>query len=253
MKEKNSKNIKIARASLVLFLAVVIIAGSFFTYAWLQRETTIKNKTIISDFTIDAKVYFLKGSGTENTMTVEEVAESKPYVIPTGETLVKVNLVDRNADNFIGNLRVLLTFTGSSPAYIRAKVFEQWSEKDVFIENAKTPYTIPETNEEIFIYEIETSSIFTPSFIDEKTTQQGTGWFDNRQEDFGFYYNAPVYPRAEARTVKMLLINGISDKNIDEMSNTRNGVEMQFLIKAEAVQPNRFREFFEMEKLPWEK
>lgn len=251
--EENKKKIKIAKASVALFLAVLIIGGSFFTYAWLQRKTTIKNETIISDFSVETTVYFVKGNGAENTLTVEEVSKSTPYVIPSGETLIKVNLVDKSAKNYIGNLRVLLTYTGSSPAYIRAKLFEQWSEDDVFIENAKTPYTVPKINEDIFIYEEKTTSIFTPSFIDEENTQQGTGWFDNRQDDFGFYYDAPVYPHAEATTVKMLLINGISEKNIAEMTNARNGVEMQFIVKAEAVQPNRYREFFKMEKLPWEK
>ncbi|MEG0456771.1 MAG: hypothetical protein RR549_01405 [Oscillospiraceae bacterium] len=252
MKNKKNNASQKIRLVFIITLILIFILNSYTSFAWLERITEIENKTVISDFSLIGKVYFIKGETDDNELSLSEILKQTPYNT-VDQTMIRVNLTDSNSENYIGNLRVVLEYNGMSPVYIRAAILEQWSENDEFIENYATPYNVPKTNNEIFAYSSAIKNNIIPSYKPDLTgVQQGTDWFDNRKNDFFYYYNAPVYPNEKASSVSMLVVNGISKENISKMGNLRENVELNILIKAEAVQPNRYREFFDLEKLPWE-
>lgn len=229
----------------------LLLLLSFVTFSWLQRTIGFQNQAVISDFGVEGLVYFEAADTADNTMPLAELIKKTPYAA-AGETMIPVNLVDKNAANYIGNLRFVVKYTGTSPAYIRMQMLEQWTESDVFIESLIPPYNVPADNDGIFLYSGERQLLFPSYKSAGEQPQSGTGWYDNRQRDFCYYYNAPVYPYEAGGTVYMLLLNGLSDENVQSLGNIREGVTMRLMLKLQAVQPNRYREFFGIDKLPWE-
>ncbi len=238
----------------LILLAVVclLLILSFVTLSWLQRTIDFNNKAVISDFSAEGLVYFEKGDGADNTMPLADLLKKTPYAVSPGDTMIPVNLTDKTAANYIGNLRFVVKYTGTSPAYIRVQMLEQWTESDVFIESMIPRYNVPADNTGIFLYSGEKKLLFPSWHSADAQPQNGTGWYDNRKKDFCFYYDAPVYPYEAGGTVYMLLLNGMSDENVEALGNSREGVTMQMMLKLQAVQPNRYREFFGLDKLPWE-
>lgn len=235
----------------IFALAVILVLTilSMWGLGWLTRTTEIKNETTVSDFELEGMVYFLKSQNTDNTLTAEEILANTPYT--TTRSPINVNITNPNADNYIGNLRVMLKYSGASPSYIRVRVLEQWTENDEFIPAISTPYTVPKI-ENIFIFSDGTKTV-----LPGVNANVGNGWFDNREKDLCFYYNGQVYPKMLDENLKgsmyMLAINGITPENLERISgNLRQTVELKLIIEVQAVQPNRYREFFGIDKLPWE-
>lgn len=247
-RKKDRKKVTIFILCMVLIAALLSAA----TFSWLQRVTKFDNKVVISDFSIEGMVYFEKSAGADNTYELSELVKKKPYTVTEGQTMIPVNLVDKSADNYIGNLRFVVKYTGTSPAYVRVQLLEQWTENDVFIESPIPQYTVPQKNENIFLYSRENTLVFPSYRSVSDQPQGGTGWYDNRKTDFCFYYDAPVYPYAPGGSVYMMLINGMTAENVSALGNIREGVSLQMMVKLQAVQPNRYREFFNLQKLPWE-
>lgn len=216
-------------------------------YAWLTRDTSSTNRAAISDFELESHICFVKGSGQENTADMQSIISAQPA--GNGGALVEVNLTDSTAYNYIGNLRVAVRWKGVSPSYLRVRILEQWTEDDEFIPAGFTPYTIAQPDGLLYYEEkgLETAPVLTGE----------SGWLDNRKQDFCYYYTSPVYPPfVEEEKFQgdlwLLLINGISEENIHKMTNRRDTVKMNLIIQADAVQPNRFREFWKIDALPWQ-
>jgi len=244
IKQITKKNV---RRAIVMFCIIdILLTISVGTYAWLTRDTQINNNIVISDFEIQGDVYFLNSSETDNTLLLSEILAETPYTNIAGETLFSVNLTDDTATNYIGNLRIVLRFSGASPAYIRVRLLGQWTENDVFISSVFPSYSIPD-NDDIFGFSEDDKTI-VPTY----NNQDGTGWYDNRTEDFCYYYNAPVYPNSSGGSVYMLLVNGLSSTAVESLENLQSSVELNMLVSVEACQPNRYRELFNLDSLPWE-
>lgn len=238
----------------VLLAIVVVLGGTFATYAWLVlKEKKVENKVVVTDVGIACNLYFVPGSGSGNTVSLDDLEKATPYR-SNGDSMISVSLSEAG-ENYIGNLRVVVRFQGGSPAYIRVKILEQWTSNDTFIPASLTPYTIPSTRETIFgIAKENWLTRLFPSWQQENNLNvadenfpDGGPWFDNRKEDFCYYYRVPVYPLQTGDSVSMLLINGIAPGSLTNRSG-----ELKLIIEAEAVQPNRFREFFHLDQFPWE-
>lgn len=243
----------------IVLAAVTILGCSFFAYAWLvQTDRTIDHKVAITDLGVSGTVYFVKGTGPDNTLTLEALKNEKPYQTPGGTSMISVSF-DKSADNYIGNLRLVAKVKGGSPAYLRVKILEEWTLDDTFIASVLTPYTIAQTPSQIF--GVRDENWFTrlfPSWGQKNNLallpegDPNHAWYDNRVADFCFYYRTPIYPQDLESSVDMLLINGITDDNFDTMMNTSDNTQLNLIIEAQVVQPNRYREFFNLERLPWE-
>lgn len=247
------------RITAALLALVLVMSLSFFAYAWLiQKERDVTNQVFLTDLDIACDLYFVQGIGSDNQLTLADLEDKTPYVKPDKDSMITVSF-DKNDANYIGNLRLAVKVTGGSPAYVRIKILEQWTVDDTFIPSTLTPYTVPKTQQEIFGVEKENwlTSLF-PSWQQENnlnitdTDYPDGAWFDNRKSDFCYYYRVPVYPFQQGTAVSMLLINGITDDNFSTMMNTNEKTQLKLILEAEAVQPNRYREFFNIEKLPWE-
>lgn len=237
-------------------LAVILISVlSFTAYAWLiQKDRSITNKTVITDFNIACDVYFVKGDASDNKIPLDELKDNQIYQKPDSNSMISVSF-NKSDPNYIGNLRLVVKFNGGSPAYIRVKILEQWTVNDTFIASKLTPYTVPTSREEIFGKTKSDSWLrkLFPSWNEKNSlNDEAATWVDNRKNDYCFYYNAPLYPLESGKEIKLLLLNGITPAAFDTMMNTNDKTQLNLIIEAEAVQPNRYREFWGIDSLPWE-
>jgi hypothetical protein len=189
----------------ICFFTLIIV---FTVFAWLLKEDTI-NDAGISNFVTDGDVYFLDG---QNRVEVTD------FVIGG---LIKVNLFNSSAQNFIGNLRFDVKHKGFSPCYLRVRVLEQW---------------IDDKSQEI----MQGDNI--PYIVDNV-------WYDNRIKDLCFYYNGMFssYDDNEQQQSTIHLIKGVNG-----YTGSDTGISMYLTFKVESVQPNRFKAFWGIETLPWE-
>ena len=231
----------------ILYSLFTIFFLTTMTVAWLTETMVLENHLAITDFSIEKKICFISGGTPENEVTITDVMQNIDAE-PVGG--VTVNLTNKSAPNYIGNLRVAVKVNSVSPVYIRVRILESWSEDDEFIPSGFTPYTIG-TSEDILFAEGD-------KIVASKLVKTLSGeWFDNRTQDFCFYYTVPVYPESAdlsaplENDIWMLLINGISDENLLKINNARPGVDLSMLISVDVVQPNRYREFWKIDALPF--
>jgi hypothetical protein len=191
---------------LSVFAMVLIIVLTVF--AWLLKEDTI-NDAGISNFVSDGDVYFI---ADENRVEVSDFV--------TGG-LLKVNLYNTSAQNFIGNLRFDVKHKGFSPCYLRVRILEQWidDKSQEIMQGDNIPYIV------------------------------GNDWYDNRLKDLCFYYNQLLssYEDNTQQEATIPLITGI-----DGYTGSDTGVSLFLTFKVETVQPNRFKTFWGIDQLPWQ-
>lgn len=145
-------------------------------------------------------------------------------------TLENISLSNPDAPTYLGNLKYVVEYSGISPAMVRIRILEQWVDKnsDVIKDAEFTQYQI--------------------------STASGI-WYDNRKNDYCYYYmgaegleNGLLTGTNQGETKELVLFDGVDMANIQ---STDGNTEFKLIIQVEAVQPNRFREFFDIEKLPW--
>ncbi len=199
---------------LILLLLLALLAAVF---AWLYRDKGQQPYTGVSNFNLTGDVYFETAGGkrVEGAQHLED-------------GLLQVDVSNPAADNYLGNLRVDVTYKGYSPAYIRVRMIEQWIDEqtDTLQPVQYIPYLVGE----------------------------GQNWFDNRQEDLCFYYQQMVSASQDKNVEQQKTLRLIEGVEEGFLSSIQDGAASLYLtITVDGVQPNRYQQFWNISKLPWEK
>lgn len=247
-----------------LLLSAALLAGG--TLAWLSKSQSADGTyTALSDFEV------------EGILSFSADADGKDVAYNGERVLVSVSF-DPNSPNYICNMKYAVRYTGISPALIRVRVLEQWIDvnSNEVLSMGFLKYTVKNGPGSA----VTVSPQPDPAQADGHIYAAGPGadadalaeqgvWVDNRAEDYCYYYSVPVQPNYLSAqgaagsptdrtvgkgTVELTLFdqrkateaeNKLLTQGVDPAST-----RMDLLIEVEAVQPNRYREFWGISALP---
>lgn len=208
-------------AVLIVMIALVVIVGT--TVAWLTVGTgTLDRNLFLSNFDTEAVVWFEGGSMSQNA--------DKTISVDVG--------VDPNAANYIGKLRVNAKFTGRGQAYLRVKMVQQWTDGDgtILQSNVLLPYNIS-----------------TP--YNMTTGGNQSAWFDNRMDDYCLYYAKKLTSVVNGtyETIPVIIADPQPAQFASKLAAVipQGNVNLKIAIILEAVQVNRYPQFWGINTLPW--
>ena len=170
--------------------------------------------------------------------------------------------------NYIGNMKYVVRYQGISPAYLRVRVLEQWTDTSTN-EIMSASYLNYSLSDIVGAVDPGTGAVEYPAAGSGKEgdplAEMGQ-WIDNRSVDYCYYYSVPVQPKAievektadvvtgiKGGTVELTLIDQTAEGiNTDQMIEgiDPESTQLMLLFEVEAVQPNRYREFFGIDALP---
>lgn len=205
----------------VLVAIIIVIVAVSSAVAWLTVGDAVLTRTYtLSNFDAYANVYFQGNSNQE------------AYHNSDGTLSVKVNMSDSGADNYIGKLRVDAKFKGKGSAYIRLKMIQQWQDGSgkILQSNAVLPYSI--------------SPLYDPTIGGNQSR-----WYDNRKDDYCLYY-ATKLKVTNAAYNSISIIAGIQINPFNAMIPSGT-VTLKVAFTLEAVQVNRYPQFWGIDTLPW--
>lgn len=242
----NRKKLFFSGACLVLAL-LTAVGG---TFAWLlKQQATSDAYTALSDFEVEGVLSF----------------GGKVY---EGDTVLVPVSFDPGSATYIGNMKYMVRYTGVSPALIRVRVLEQWVDTRAneimpvnflsYALSTETRRAGPDTDQSGIIPAAGAGK------AEDVLAQAGT-WLDNREADYCYYYSVPVQPKALS-TPKEGDVVSVKDGQVEltlfaqTPENTAGMIEgidpestqLMLLVEVEAVQPNRYREFWGIDTLPSE-
>lgn len=200
---------KLKKRSIVIIAAVVaviaLVGGSL---AWFVTSSSLSQHFSISGFDVSANVYFDADGKKVNGSAFKD--ENGLYILS----------LDKNADNYIGKLRVNVGHSGGS-ACIRVRMNNEWTYADGTVAqySAALPY---EFNSE---------------------------WYDNRNADYCVYYRGGN-DSGKASFGSSELITGFDESGFDT-SGFVEGVTVKASIQVDAVQVNRYPQLWKIDTLPW--
>lgn len=242
-------------APLCLLAALLVMTTA--TLAWMKtNETNNSLYVALSDFEVEGKLLF-----------GDQVYDQGSSI------LVDVNLTDPSHDQYIGKLKFQVAYTGVSPAYVRVRVLEQWL--DITNQEILSSNYLP--------YHVTGAAFNVLADGGQTVLAGGSGqgavspladpgeWIDERAQDFCYYYSVPVRPRKlaagldennpqepilqEIKDGAILLT--LMDQTAGDADNAKllqsvdtDHTQLSLRFEVEAVQPNRFREFFGREIYP---
>lgn len=216
---KTGKNNWIRWGGTVLILVSLAAAAALLgvkTYGWLNAKEEAVSDVAVSDFKVDGQAYF--GS-------------------TAADDLGNIKISSESDARYLGKLKYKVSYEGISPAYIRVRILEQW------VDN-------------------KTDTILDAPFTDYQL--QGDQWYDNRANDYCYYLKEPAGPTVVTSSAlttsgspigistekrEIVLFDGV---DMSGVQGSDSSTKLTLIIQVEAVQPNRYREFWNMEHLPWE-
>lgn len=223
---KNTEKVKNFKSKRLIILTGIALLVVLSTAAWFVFTLTPVNDTFsLSNFKVQSDCYFMNG-----TTRVEKTA----YV--DSETGIIKLSADSSAVNYIGNLRVDVKYKGTGYAYLRTKVVTQIKDSsgNVTLSDSKIPYKL--------------SAVYS-----ETNSNNQQAWYDNRNEDFCYYYASILNGGENYTTLSM--ITGC--ETFDEDS----GFDIEYLndydysialaIECDMVQMNRYPQIWAVTSLPW--
>ncbi len=225
------KRVKKRSPSSVMIAIVALIVAVSSTVAWFvmdQGEVTGAYKFKISSFAVPTvEMYFWHNETEYDAASYQNITDGT----------VNVDFVNSTSINYIGKLRVNISYTGYGEAFLRVKMTHQFVKEgvtggdDLSLQyNAELPYTIS-----------------TPYL----NTDVGNcrKWYDNRKNDYCFYLASAVYTSSNSTSAEIPFITGFDDTQFDEAAFS--GASLKIAIEVEAVQFNRYPQFWGMTELPW--
>lgn len=216
MKKTKSGKRPLVLGLVLAALAVVLVAG---TLTWLLVEDMpiLSRNMFLANFDAYAEVYF---DGSTN-----------PEQYRNADGSISIDF-DKDAENKIDKLRVDIHQKGRGAHYIRVKMVESWLDSNgkVLHVNKAIPYNIPSLGQE-------------------------NSWFDNRAEDSSVYLAQKLGGLTASNSVYTkheFIIEGFDFAAFDGVRPKDSSVSLKVAFIVEAVQVNRFPQFWGIEKLPWE-
>lgn len=231
-----------------LFAALLLTVTG--TYAWLNREQEVDEVyTALSDFEVEGILSFGGEVYTGNSV------------------MVPVSFLAGN-DSYIGKLKYSVRYRGISPACLRVRVLEQWvdSGTNEVLSASYLNYALSDIVSELKPdgTPVQYPAVGSGGEI-EPLAKMGK-WVDNRAADYCYYYSVPVQPKQLPIVQTDGILSGIQDGAVELTlidqtvagAGTEqmiegidpNSTELMLLFEVEAVQPNRLREFFHIDRLP---
>ncbi|WP_130861033.1 hypothetical protein [Bacilliculturomica massiliensis] len=220
MDEKKKINWFCRRSWMILMIAAAAAAVGLLgsgTLGWLNPQEEAVSDVAVSDFHIAGQAYFGQTAADD---------------------LSGIKISTASSNRYLGDLKYVVNYEGISPALVRVRILEQWVDR-------------------------KTDSILDAPFTSYRI--QGDGWYDNRANDYCYYYKTPVGPSlvtsaavtvsgsaavgVKAQKQQLVLFDGV---DMDSVQGSDANTEFTLIIQVEAVQPNRYRQFWNMEHLPWE-
>lgn len=221
MKTKSAK--KFPTIPVVTIVAILLVVST--TLAMFFSQVQVNLLLSVSNFHAYAEVWFDSTSGSG-------FKDDRGYL---------VDLKNTSATNYIGNLKVNVSYAGNGVGLIRVRVVEEWS-------------TAPDQNtgvRQILPYAIKMPYLFGAN---NANLSSGSGnqkkWFDNRENDYRLYYATPVYCTASNAAAKIPLITGFDTTKVD-LAAIDASTQLHIQIEADVVQVNRYPQFWGMDVLPW--
>lgn len=215
VKTTNRVRMSIVTIAVISLIAVLLFFAANQTRAWLWPVEEAENSVGVSDFKVKGTAYFGNREVTD---------------------LDNISISDTTSEKYLGDLKYVVTYEGISPAYVRVRILEQWVDKS-------------------------SDTIRDAAFTDYKVSGSGI-WYDNRKQDYCYYYQANSgmlqadlnvltgdIADITAGKKEIVVFDGV---DMTDITASDVNTQLKLIIQVEAVQPNRFREFFEIQKLPWE-
>ena len=212
---------------IVLIVAVVLVLSITFA-AIFRQSNTIDRMFTVSNFSAESVVWFEKNVGGD-TVTISSDNYEDSYGIRAS--------VDPIDDNYIGNLHAKVRYKGAGVGLIRVRMVEEWST------------TKSENNQLVRVvqpYRLDLPYNLSPSAYSGSGANQ-QAWLDNRASDYCFYYTTPVY---SSGTSELPLIEGVDTDSID-LGVLPSDTVVHVLFETDAVQVNRYPQYWGMTSLPW--
>ena len=236
---------KLMLAGACLLLTAVTLASG--TLAWLSKSQKAEGAfTALSDFEVAGILSFQDGTAYTG-----------------GSILVPVSF-DPHASNYIGDMKYVIRYTGVSPAYIRVRVLEQWTDlkSNEILPASFLQYAVEEDGSPAAVSPVPSPYIPAAGGGGETDALTVTGrWADNRAADYCYYYDVPLQPKALAASgegtgltvgdgaVELTLFDQMGVNPAPDVDPT--ATQMGLILEVEAVQPNRYRELWGISSLPF--
>jgi len=213
-KVKDTKRV----TSIVLIVVAAVLAVSV-TLAWFYSDFggMIYNAFNISNFDTAADIYFEKdGERTE----ISDISNG-----------IELSM-NENDGNYIGNLRVDALYKGKGYGYLRVRMIHS------------VTYTGEDGKTHVSQFEGQ-----VPYGLSTEVD-----WFDNRKDDYCVYLKNRINATSNEDWEKYPLItDGFFADNLDmtPFENPTNA-NLKLIVEVDAVQINRYMQYWDIEKLPWE-
>lgn len=242
MKTKKRK----ASPSVLIVLIVAILLIVSVTFAAIFRQTLNVTRTFnVSNFSAQTVAKFVDENGS--LLSDTRMAQYKT------EYGVRAS-VDPLAENYIGKLRASVLYKGSGVGLIRVRLTEEWSvpiytittvqeqvEGETVERQVKT-----KTGRTVQPYQLDIPYVVSNAYTGSSGNNQSK-WYDNRKNDYCYYYATPVYSTGMS---KIDLIAGVDTSGID-LGVLPISTEVQILFETDAVQVNRYPQYWSLDRLPW--
>ena len=122
--------------------------------------------------------------------------------------------------NYIGKFRVDVKYKGDGAGYLRVKMVHEYSINGVSTQHpANVPYTTADEN----------------------------NWFDNRGNDFCYYYKQVLDANGGEET-----LNFITNNSEIDLGELADGIVIKVAVETDMVQVNRYPQVWGIDEFPWE-
>ncbi|MBQ3498379.1 MAG: hypothetical protein IJA87_04535 [Clostridia bacterium] len=223
---KNNKKFKLNPFAVVALVICALAVIYTATTAWLTGEPLNPIRfTTLEDFDYKMNVYFLQDDGTK-IYVIQDSEDKGVYTSLSGA--IELNYSDSAAPNYVSRLRAEIKQLGNGVAFSRVRVSHEWlyipsgsTEETRLQGDVNLPYTI--NNDE---------------FADSRMTD-------------GYLYHKGILDEGDGY---IEVINGFDVANFDASAITAlsGSVELSVNVTVDAVQFNRYQQFWGMTSRPWD-
>lgn len=196
---------------LIAILLITVFIVTSFSFAWfIMRAVEAEQNFSLANFQAEPYCYFMNGENKVSPSDIEGATDGKLITLSTNP----------EDDNYIGKFCVDVKYKGDGAGYLRVKMVHEYSMNG---NSTQHPANVP--------YKIE----------------DGDNWYDNRGNDFCYYYKNPLDADGDAeQTLNFITAN--SDINLGELAD---GIVIKVAVETDMVQINRYPQIWGIEKLPW--